>query len=1148
MLELEVEVEALEIERSEDAVDFAIFKAKRCGERRRAATRAAAVVPTPPPSPPDIEPDIMKTPPSTPHAASPPGAPLRPVRYAQYVPMPEPLRMLRDCGAVMLDANSTPAPPHWTPPTTIVAVPTLYNLPPTAGIDTNVEGWQRFGGDSEKSTASLDRTVMSAWNDSNRTQREDESSAQSSMLGCNSLPDVDIDEDDWTRSWMRSGRMDEILPSGSPPPSLPPSPTGEELALDDLLDLTTEGDGSAGGELQQSTVDEAMADETMVEIVEATAVKIKLHTHANSSSTSPTQPKEIYGQLRIDPEGIWARAEQTSKRLSSQRETIVALQAQVARQSSARSAAVDDYHKKLRAVGAEAAAYQAAVQACHDTERAQAARLREVRSANERLINKLTVEEAEHNFTSDELVECQVNLKSAEKKLEAADKKAIVSGRAMVKLEQRLEAAKKNLEHGEEALRRCRLQLSKEKADLATERADKAKLRDERNHLEDLVYEQQVEIDEHKLEIEKLEQAVTTLKQSITEKATQINNLESRLRQSEADKQLLQSEVDALKAKVTKLENTIEKLNERVRNGRKRERKLMHTSNVAAENVGQRMSVRFKARMGLRPNEGIPAANLPPTASPGSQQKHFERQVRYVAAAAKGRGADVLLKAIEKANGLEQVKEMANMKPFIDISRDHVESSLMVIQKRLDKRHGLFLMLFLDLSRSKWDVMRNATSFYYNEATDTHEKLAVWVNPNDPKDVLYAPTLATRYSIEQERDAQFIDSNVEVAEDGRSCSRDLILCAAATYARYWPAMRSNISDERPAQVILFADATGGWRGSAITCVEVGVGDWAAGKSCSKLLLDPLAMAEGKDSYDNLKVIFGRGLASSANKLIADKCLKFETIDGEEKTIPSKLFVSGDVQMHKAITAQGSSTHAVWCFCDEPDQVPEDGREFNVYDDLVGWWGEIGCKLKTNADLYALSHLSYELKLGKPFKPFKCNQRGCGWSCRSKAALDKEMAAYLALPEIDRKAKDLLHMQDHCKKMLFAPPITDLDLIDHVADPLHLVKINMFKQMLRGTWFSKLSDEMMVVAENYLKLVGFPIKVKPAEGEPPFASWIGRDQDKFITEADLHLPHLLMMAYAPESAGAAARAVVAAAAQKTGGGKGDVCGHAGDDWC
>ena len=103
-------------------------------------------------------------------------------------------------------------------------------------------------------------------------------------------------------------------------------------------------------------------------------------------------------------------------------------------------------------------------------------------------------------------------------------------------------------------------------------------------------------------------------------------------------------------------------------------------------------------------------------------------------------------------------------------------------------------------------------------------------------------------------------------------------------------------------------------------------------------------------------------------------------------------------------------------------------------------------------------------------------------------------------------------------------------------------------MLRGTWFSKLSDEMMVVAENYLKLVGFPIKVKPAEGEPPFASWIGRDQDKFITEADLHLPHLLMMAYAPESAGAAARAVVEAAAQKTGGGKGDVCGHAGDDWC
>ena len=110
--------------------------------------------------------------------------------------------------------------------------------------------------------------------------------------------------------------------------------------------------------------------------------------------------------------------------------------------------------------------------------------------------------------------------------------------------------------------------------------------------------------------------------------------------------------------------------------------------------------------------------------------------------------------------------------------------------------------------------------------------------------------------------------------------------------------------------------------------------------------------------------------------------------------------------------------------------------------------------------------------------------------------------------------------------LFASVFLLPTMLDYAVDPLHLNKIGKFKRLLEATILSKLSDEMMRVVEQFLHLTGFPVRVR--RDDKPFTdSWIGRDCDKFMRDADLLLPHLLHLAYAPQDAGPKALAVVRA---------------------
>ena len=42
-------------------------------------------------------------------------------------------------------------------------------------------------------------------------------------------------------------------------------------------------------------------------------------------------------------------------------------------------------------------------------------------------------------------------------------------------------------------------------------------------------------------------------------------------------------------------------------------------------------------------------------------------------------------------------------------------------------------------------------------------------------------------------------------------------------------MRKDISEDRPAQLLLMVDGTGGFRGGGLCHAEAGSGDWAAGE-------------------------------------------------------------------------------------------------------------------------------------------------------------------------------------------------------------------------------------------------------------------------------------------------------------------------------
>ena len=335
---------------------------------------------------------------------------------------------------------------------------------------------------------------------------------------------------------------------------------------------------------------------------------------------------------------------------------------------------------------------------------------------------------------------------------------------------------------------------------------------------------------------------------------------------------------------------------------------------------------------GIKP---IPARTPPAGARPQTVKNWRVSSVKHMAAVIKGRGLELVALAVKKNLGMQGLIDLSNTKPFLPVVKSHVAKTLSIIQERLDERCGLYLFMFLDLSRSKYEHLRN-TQFSYDPVSDKYKEIVVWTNPFDDNDTLTAPSLPSRWPLEKERERVYGNCHVHESSDGH-VERDFKMCAAATYSKYWPAMRKDIGEARPGQVLTFTDGTNGVRGSGLLHSECGVGDWLAGKACSRLSIDPGALGEFKESNEGIAASLKDKVAPSVNEMIKEGCLTIYPLDLEETgdaqlpketVIPILCRHCGDFQFHKYASGQSGGTHPIWCCCVD-FKLPDEDRCFDV---------------------------------------------------------------------------------------------------------------------------------------------------------------------------------------------------------------------------
>ena len=80
-----------------------------------------------------------------------------------------------------------------------------------------------------------------------------------------------------------------------------------------------------------------------------------------------------------------------------------------------------------------------------------------------------------------------------------------------------------------------------------------------------------------------------------------------------------------------------------------------------------------------------------------------------------------------------------------------------------------------------------------------------------------------------------------------------------------------------------------------------------------------------------------------------------------------------------------------------------------------------------------------------------------------------------------------------------------------VDDLHLLNLNWFKHVFRGTIHESLPVSKRKLVADYLRQAHFYSYDAADDGDDPVKRWIGREVQRFCHEADQHLPFLLSLA-------------------------------------
>ena len=295
---------------------------------------------------------------------------------------------------------------------------------------------------------------------------------------------------------------------------------------------------------------------------------------------------------------------------------------------------------------------------------------------------------------------------------------------------------------------------------------------------------------------------------------------------------------------------------------------------------------------------------------------------------------------------------------------------------------AVILMAEVHTSRSEFDTLRHLLSFIYDRDADMYQRIIAWANPHNSSDILYVPALSARGPREAEREKVYRKCGAEASKDGMYCGvKDLEAAAIDMVQHYWDALDPAVqTGETELMLVLTGDATGGWRGDAVTHGELGIGSWAKGKAQSKLTLLPIFLMEGDDGAANLRNRCGV-VATAYNKLKAKGSLTV-TIQGREIQLKLKLLAAADFQFFKAIMNMSKYTSAIWCTCLLSNLYKRPDAPAKTWADCLTFFDEIGCVMKDLATICELNHYSLEVLEGRKFKEFGCR---CGWRSGNEKA-------------------------------------------------------------------------------------------------------------------------------------------------------------------
>jgi hypothetical protein len=454
--------------------------------------------------------------------------------------------------------------------------------------------------------------------------------------------------------------------------------------------------------------------------------------------------------------------------------------------------------------------------------------------------------------------------------------------------------------------------------------------------------------------------------------------------------------------------------------------------------------------------------------------------------------------------------------PFVNLQQRIVEDAVAKVQEHWSARLAVHVWDRCELSRSKMETLRHLLSFIYDPIIDDYVPVKVWVNPRDPAQYVLSAQLASR----QRREADFrmlagaCDITVGIAGN---CQRDPLSVTEAMYSNFAVAMRSNFSTARPAQPVLYLDATGSSLGRGVTHVEVGSADFDGDAKQSRSTLGPLALYEGSDKNVPLREHLDLVLPAWNQMILKGKMMV------NRASVPMRPITSADMQGCKALYGQTSSCHSVWCWCLALKRHLYATSLVDSYEEMLKYITiTVGCEFKSEEDMCNLAHYSYGVHRGGAFTKINC---ACCEYSPTERQWRRDLADFHAGTDADQLEQTKAHnevgipaadrlLNKHHNQVLFQPPGVFNGMERAGVDQLHLVYLNIFKALFNYTIHQSMPLSKQKLVRNYFKAHNFYSYDAAAEGEDPVKRWIGREVKAFIESAQSHLPFLLRMASCP----------------------------------